>query len=157
MTSPSQPPKGDATRELIARIIWRRFSPAYEEHFEESSSRSEYLIPAEEILALPALASHQATIERLTEERDEAIKLMTQYARDLGEMEGRYKAAHWPGIVDGWQARAEAAEAALERSNAALKEVRAAILEHAPDTLWVSLIETAVDCIDAALTNTKEA
>lgn len=32
-----------------------------------------------------------------------------------------------------------------------LEEVREAIIQHAPDTLWVSLIETAVDCIDAAL------
>jgi hypothetical protein len=34
----------------------------------------------------------------------------------------------------------------------ALEKVRAAIIEKAPDTLWLGLIETAVDCIDAATT-----
>jgi hypothetical protein len=44
----------------------------------------------------------------------------------------------------------------IERLTAALEKVRAAILEHAPDTLWVGLIETAVDCIDAALTQGRD-
>lgn len=45
---------------------------------------------------------------------------------------------------------AQAAER-IEALEAALREVRTAIMEHAPDTLWVSLIETAVDRIDADL------
>ena len=32
-----------------------------------------------------------------------------------------------------------------------LRDVRKAIVEHAPDTLWVNLIETAVDAIDGVV------
>jgi hypothetical protein len=37
-----------------------------------------------------------------------------------------------------------------------LAKVRAAIIEKAPDTLWAGLIETAIDCIDAALTTERD-
>jgi hypothetical protein len=43
----------------------------------------------------------------------------------------------------------------IARLREALTSVRAAIMEHAPDTLWVGLIETAVDRIDVALSEAK--
>jgi len=55
-----------------------------------------------------------AAIARATQAeaaRSEAAHLMSDYARKYGELKGRYDAAHWPGIVDEWQARATQAEA----------------------------------------------
>jgi len=67
MTSPSQPPKGDETRELIAKLARarKRFDEAAQLHA-DIDAELETIDQAAE-----ALASHQATNERLTEERDE--------------------------------------------------------------------------------------
>ena len=39
---------------------------------------------------------------------------------------------------------------------AALRDVRAAIIDKAPDTLWAGLIETAVDRIDSVICEQPE-
>jgi hypothetical protein len=45
----------------------------------------------------------------------------------------------------------EQSRARIAELEAALRDVRAAIIEKAPDTLWTSLIETACDRIDGVL------
>lgn len=52
-----------------------------------------------------------ATLRQLSGERDAALREVVKHARELGEMQGKYEAAHWPGVVDDWRAKAEAAEA----------------------------------------------
>lgn len=52
----------------------------------------------------------------LRQERDEALKLMSQYAREAGEAKGRLEMSEAAGIVDGWRERAEAAEQAVLRA-----------------------------------------
>jgi len=87
-------------------------------------------------------------VEALTRERDEwqskFDKLWREHGSELGEA---------LGDAVGEEHRRLEAEAQVEAMREALTDVRGAIMEHAPDTLWVSLIETAVDRIDAALAN----
>lgn len=52
----------------------------------------------------------------LKQERDEALRLMSQYAREAGEAKGRLEMSEAVGIVDGWRERAEAAEKALKHA-----------------------------------------
>jgi hypothetical protein len=39
-----------------------------------------------------------------------ALNECGRLSSELGEMQGKYEAAHWPGIVEGWKERTEAAE-----------------------------------------------
>ncbi|MCH8476291.1 MAG: hypothetical protein LAT55_13805 [Opitutales bacterium] len=55
--------------------------------------------------------------------RDAAIAQLSEANRALGEAEGRLEASEMAGIVEGWKARAEAAEAKLEMAREALQEV----------------------------------
>ena len=64
----------------------------------------------------------QRNESRLEVERDEALKLLTQYAREAGEATGRLEMSEAAGIVDGWRERAQTAEQALSASQ---KEVEA--------------------------------
>lgn len=59
------------------------------------------------------LAVLQPEIERLTGERDAALREMGDYARQAGEWKGRFETSEQCGIVEGWQKRAQAAEARL--------------------------------------------
>ena len=81
--------------------------------------------------AATALTERDAQIERLTRERNEAIREMSEWATKAGEAEGRLKASEWHGVVEGWQERATTAErerdearAEVERKDAALREAR---------------------------------
>jgi hypothetical protein len=58
----------------------------------------------------------------LRQERDDAIRLMSQYAREAGEAKGRLEMSEAAGIVDGWRERAEAAEKALQQAAAWFEE-----------------------------------
>jgi len=71
-----------------------------------------------------------ATLERVERERDKAVLAMSEYASRLGEMEGKYKAAHWLGIVDGWIDRCKAAESQVEALRKALEEIEQHALSH---------------------------
>ena len=59
--------------------------------------------------------------EKAERERDEAIKALSDEARNRGEAEGRLEASEMAGVVDGWKARAEAAEAKVALAKQALK------------------------------------
>ena len=50
-----------------------------------------------------------------------------------------------------WKRTALGLEKRIAELEAALRDVRQVICEKAPDTLWVGLIETAVDRIDGVL------
>ena len=69
--------------------------------------------------------------EKAERERDEAIKALSDEARNRGEAEGRLEASEMAGVVDGWKARAEAAEAKVARLHEALADLRktAALLQ----------------------------
>lgn len=60
--------------------------------------------------AASALEAQAEEIGRLKDERAFAIREMSKWASACGEAEGRLKASEWPGVVDGWKERAEAAE-----------------------------------------------
>lgn len=50
-----------------------------------------------------------------------ALKTMSDEARKRGEAEGRLAASEMAGVVDGWKARAEAAEAKVAKLRETLK------------------------------------
>ncbi len=89
--------------------------------------------------AATAIAERDAQIERLTRERDEAIREMSGWAAKAGETEGRLKASEWHGVIEGWKDRATTAErerdearAEVERMDATARaEARKAALEEA--------------------------
>lgn len=115
----------------------------------------------------------QQRIERLKDERspDHTQLAMTQAAeierlrealKEIRKSEGDFhcgpdgcfasiaSAIARAALHDSGDGQSEA-KADNARLREALEKVRAAILTHAPDTLWIGLIETAVDHIDAAL------
>lgn len=55
----------------------------------------------------------EARLAELERERDEAIRQLSEEARLRGEAEGNLAVSQWPGVVEGWQARAEAAESRI--------------------------------------------
>ncbi|UPT53176.1 hypothetical protein [Synechococcus phage Ssp-JY42] len=63
-------------------------------------------------------------IQRLEGERDEAIRFMSQYAREAGEAKGRLEMSEAAGIVDGWRERTEAAEQALSASQQEVERLK---------------------------------
>ncbi|HJR83476.1 MAG TPA: DUF551 domain-containing protein, partial [Sphingomicrobium sp.] len=101
------------------------------------------------------------TYDRVVVERDEwkerAGFLWTAPDVDMWGKVAESKGVHIREKVNGLLRRAVRAEGQNEALAQVLLDVRAAIVEHAPDTLWVSLIETAVDCIDAVLAATAPA
>ena len=64
--------------------------------------------------SLATVASMIARIEAAEAARSEAIRLMSEAIREAGEWKGRYDAAGHPERLDGWIARAEAAEAGVK-------------------------------------------
>lgn len=60
--------------------------------------------------AAAALKAQAEEIARLKEERAFAIREMSKWASACGEAEGRLKASQWPGVIDDWRERSEAAE-----------------------------------------------
>lgn len=50
-------------------------------------------------------------IEQLEAERDEAVRLMSYYAREAGEAQGVLEASEMAGVVRGWKEKAERLEA----------------------------------------------
>ena len=79
------------------------------------------------------MTNQQETIRTLQAERDEAVKLMSQYAREAGEALGKLEMSEKAGIVEGWQHRCAKAEA--ER-DAALERVR--VLEAAKESTFIA-------------------
>jgi hypothetical protein len=82
-------------------------------------------LPSDEREALSILcrrlqASEAASL-KAEGERDEARRLMTQYAREAGEAKGRLEMSEAAGIVDGWRERAQAAELRASKLREALK------------------------------------
>lgn len=55
--------------------------------------------------------------------RDEAIKLMSEYARQAGDAKGRLGMSEAAGIVEGWRERAEKAEAQRDEALRRVEEV----------------------------------
>lgn len=64
-----------------------------------------------------------AIIEKLRAGRDAAILSMGEQARLRGEAEGALRASELAGVVEGWQRRAEAAEARLAEAVEALDQL----------------------------------
>lgn len=69
------------------------------------------------------VAEWEVKLAKANAERDEAIRQMTEYSRQLGEMQGRYEATHWPGIVDEWREKAEGLAAKVDVAVVALKKI----------------------------------
>lgn len=65
--------------------------------------------------ALDQKDTAEAEVERVRGERDAAIMEVSRQAAARGRAEGALEASETVGVVEGWRARAEAAEAALER------------------------------------------
>jgi hypothetical protein len=90
--------------------------------------------------------------DKLQAERDEALTQMTAYAREAGFAKGALDASEMAGVVEGWKARAEAAEA----ENARLREAVAL----ARTCLWNAgesrAVLHALDTINAALNPSQE-
>lgn len=92
------------------------------ERLKEAASRSNWISDGPHgVFEQPhpdkALLTEAASlIQRLEGERDEAIRFMSQYAREAGEAKGRLEMSEAAGIVDGWRERANAAEQALSAS-----------------------------------------
>jgi uncharacterized coiled-coil DUF342 family protein len=76
--------------------------------------------------AADLISSLLADMEALKGERDEAIKLVTQYAREAGEATGRLEMSEAAGIVDGWRERAQAAEARATALEERVRELEGA-------------------------------
>lgn len=64
-----------------------------------------------------------AALDRAEAARDEAISQLSGISRSLGEAEGKLAASEMAGIVEGWKARAERAEAEAERLRGALHKI----------------------------------
>lgn len=85
-----------------------------------------------------AICALTAERDALREERAEAIKLMTQYAREAGEAAGKMETAKWPGVIDEWreqnivlQGRLKTAQAAFSRFRDDLKTAPAVLQTNA--------------------------
>lgn len=61
-----------------------------------------------------SLVNERAEVERLTKERDAAIMEVSRQAAARGRAEGSLEASETAGVVEGWRARAEAAEACVK-------------------------------------------
>jgi hypothetical protein len=68
-----------------------------------------------------ALVAEAQARQQAEQERDEARSQANDWARKAGEAQGALEASEWPGVVDGWRARAEAAEAERDRYREALQ------------------------------------
>lgn len=75
-----------------------------------------------------------AAIQSLAKERDElqaalekSVAQISDLAAKLGRAEGKLEASELPGIIDGWKARAEKAEAEVERLREALGKAARAL------------------------------
>ena len=63
-----------------------------------------------------------AELERVERERDDAIKLMSQYATEAGFAKGKLEMSEAAGVVDMWREHAQAAEARATAAEARLAE-----------------------------------
>lgn len=86
--------------------------------------------------AATALTEQAAQIERLTRERDEAIREMSEWASKSGEAEGRLKASEWAGVVEGWKDRATTAERERDEARAEVERKDAALSILAEPANW---------------------
>ena len=68
-------------------------------------------------------AESSLRVEELEASRDEAVRLMSQYAREAGETKGKLETSELAGIVEGWIERASAAEAKLKTAIVALEDI----------------------------------
>ena len=89
------------------------------------------------LFAIEALSASQAEVERLTRERDEAIREMGRYAAEAGEATGRLKMSEAAGIVDMWRDHAQAAEARATRAEGLLEA-----LANAADVVGVAYFDS---------------
>lgn len=100
------------------------------ERLKEAASRSNWISDGPHgVFEQPhpdkALLTEAASlIQRLEGERDEAIRFMSQYAREAGEAKGRLEMSEAAGIVDGWRERTEAAEQALSASQQEVERLK---------------------------------
>lgn len=65
----------------------------------------------------------KARAEKAERERDEAIRALSEQSRLRGEAEGKLAASEMAGVVDGWKARAEAAEVKVKELESRVKEL----------------------------------
>lgn len=77
--------------------------------------------------AATALTDRDALIERLTRERKDFAQTISEWATKAGEAEGRLKASEWPGVVEGWKARATTAERDLAEVRAEVERLKKAV------------------------------
>ena len=98
---------------------------------QDTSPEAVERLAKEHDLAYPYSIATAATLRALSAERDrlnsaleKAVLACGEQARARGEAEGKLAASEMAGVVDGWKARAEAAEAerdALKAENARLR------------------------------------
>ncbi|MFN3582961.1 hypothetical protein [Phenylobacterium sp.] len=79
---------------------------------------------ADRVLAmLPDVSSLEKERDEARAARDEAARLMSQYAREAGEATGRLEMSEAVGIVDGWRERATTAESQRDTALALVRRM----------------------------------
>lgn len=98
------------------------------------------------------IAVAEAENAKLRALSEEAIRLMTKYAREAGEATGKLETSELAGIVDDWKARALRAEALLKEAEAVLRRT----YDHIGKTPEYHRGEGAVDLMrDAGLLSAR--
>ena len=80
--------------------------------------------------AASTLTAQAAALVAAEKERDAAILAASEHARARGEAEGALHVSELAGVVDGWKARAEAAEKRIAELEAGLDAAEAYNEEH---------------------------
>lgn len=96
-------------------IKWRRFSSIMACCAESTCPGSGCVCTVEEWNTRVPDATLSAEVERLRGERDVAVMEVSRQAAARGRAEGALATSETAGVVEGWRARAEAAEAESER------------------------------------------
>jgi flagellar biosynthesis/type III secretory pathway protein FliH len=79
-----------------------------------------------------ALIKTSQRIAKQQETITEAVKQISQLAREAGEAKGKLEMSEAAGVVEGWRERAEAAEARVQK----LEEARAETIKHLDQARW---------------------
>ncbi len=99
-------------------------------------------------------ATLSAEVERLRDQRDAAIMEVSRQAAARGRAEGALEASETAGVVEGWRARAESAEA---RVAVLEKAISAVICQMEATGGWNSIRWKCREIARSALSHTKEA
>lgn len=98
--------------------------------FEENHTEANYDLTDALVNAAPSLITAarerdeaQRELAECRSARDEAIKLMSEYARQAGDAKGRLEMSETAGIVEGWRERTEKAEAQRDEALRRVEEV----------------------------------